>query len=158
MIRLEPAAGPADGRSVRKAELRRFLARIQSEVGLRGRVDVLLASDETLRRLNREFRRKDTATDVLSFPAADGHGEGGATAGDIAISLDTAQRQAAEQGHPFEAEIKILLLHGALHLAGHDHERNDDAMVHIEKKLRLALGLPAGLIERAAHPQRRRSE
>jgi probable rRNA maturation factor len=162
MISVEDKNNAALGKSVvapplRKTELTRFLSCAQKAVGLRGRVDVLLASDETLRRLNREFRRKDSATDVLSFPAADAPGKGNRMAGDLAISLETAARQASEHGHSLEMELKVLLLHGVLHLAGHDHERDDGAMLRLEQRMRRELGLPAGLIERAAAIKRRRS-
>jgi probable rRNA maturation factor len=115
-------------------------------------VDILLADDAALRKLNREFRHKDAATDVLSFPALANQDK---VAGDLAISLETAARQATDNGHSLEEEVKILLLHGVLHLAGHDHEPDNGDMRRLEQKLRVALGLPAGLIERAAKPRRR---
>ena len=80
-----------------RSGLARFLSEAQRAVGLAGAVDVLLADDKTLRRLNRDFRGKDKATDVLSFPAAEEFA--GEHAGDLAISLDTAARQAREHGH-----------------------------------------------------------
>jgi probable rRNA maturation factor len=115
-------------------------------VGLLGEVEVLLASDRTLRRLNRTFRGKDKATDVLSFPAAafaEGH------AGDLAISLDTAKKQAIEQGHTLRDEVRVLLLHGLLHLCGMDHETDSGEMAKREGVLRVKLRLPNGLIARA---------
>jgi probable rRNA maturation factor len=106
---------------------------------------VLLTSNEGIRAFNRKYRRKDKATDVLSFPAAE-MAEG--IAGDLVISLETALMQAEERGHTLEMEIRLLLLHGLLHLAGYDHEADDGAMRRREARLRRQLGLKAGLIER----------
>jgi probable rRNA maturation factor len=121
-------------------------------VSLTGQVDVLLTSDAGIRRLNREFRGKNKATDVLSFPTpeeiADEH------AGDLAISLDTAARQAEACGHSLEMEVKVLLLHGLLHLAGEDHETDNGEMAAREAVLREELRLPSGLIERAQRPRK----
>ena len=127
--------------------LARFLADAQSAVRLKGEVTVLLTTDAAIRKLNRQFRGKDKATDVLSFPA-DGIGAE-EIAGDLAISIPTAFKQAAEQGHPLATELKILILHGLLHLAGYDHEGDDGKMARRERKLRTRLGIPQGLIERA---------
>ncbi len=154
----EPAAREAGSESVgdaaawkalglSRAGLTRFLRTAQAAAGLKGVVDVLLADDRTLRRLNRQFRGKDKATDVLSFPSA---AEVAAEyAGDLAISLDTARRQADEHGHSLRDEVRILLLHGMLHLSGMDHETDDGAMAAREGRLRTRLGLPDGLIARA---------
>ncbi|WP_348266981.1 rRNA maturation RNase YbeY [Edaphobacter paludis] len=130
-----------------KSGLSRFFNRASEAVGLRGDVDVLLADDATLRRLNKTFRGKNKATDVLSFPAAEnpyGH------AGDLAISLDTAARQAAAFGHTLRDEVRILLLHGLLHLSGLDHEVDNGEMAARERELRRELRLPVTLIERVA--------
>lgn len=130
-----------------KSGLTRFLNRAREAVGLRGDVEVLLADDATLRNLNKTFRHKNKATDVLSFPAAEnpyGH------AGDLAISLDTAARQAAAFGHTLRDEVRILLLHGLLHLSGLDHEVDDGEMAAREAELRRELRLPVTLIERVA--------
>jgi probable rRNA maturation factor len=115
-------------------------------VGLRGEVEVLLAGDRTLRRLNREFRGKNKATDVLSFPAM--AEMAGVFAGDLAVSLETAQRQAAEHGHTLRDEVRVLLLHGLLHLSGMDHEVDSGEMAEREGLLRAKLRLPSGLIAR----------
>ena len=104
----------------------------------------LLTSDAELRRLNNTFLGHDHATDVLSFPAL----EGEESLGELAISATRAKAQAAEFGHPIEAEIEILMLHGALHLLGHDHETDKGAMRRLESRWRQKLSLPAGLIER----------
>ena len=123
-----------------------FLRDAQTAVKLRGQVTVLLTTDTAIRRLNRQFRGKNKATDVLSFPAA----APGAfkIAGDLAVSIPTARRQADERGHSLALEIKVLILHGLLHLAGYDHEIDSGQMARREKKLRARLRLPHGLIER----------
>jgi probable rRNA maturation factor len=72
----------------------------------------------------------------------------GACLGDIAISLGRARAQAREFGHTIEQEVQILMLHGVLHLMGHDHETDSGAMARAEKRWRAKLGLPNGLIER----------
>jgi len=135
--------------------LSRFLADAKAAVRLKGEVSVLLTTDKAIRRLNRDFRGKNKPTDVLSFPA-EGPMPGTAAeqiAGDLAISVDTARRQAADQGHALTCELKVLILHGLLHLAGYDHEADDGKMARRERKLRAEFGLPAGLIERAAAPK-----
>ena len=104
----------------------------------------LLTSDAELRRLNATFLSKDYPTDVLSFPAL----EGEESLGELAISAPRAKAQAAEFTHPVETEIEILMLHGVLHLLGHDHETDRGAMRRLESRWRQKLGLPAGLIER----------
>lgn len=108
---------------------------------------MLLTSDAAMQRLNRRFRGKNKATDVLSFPAGEGVKE--EIAGDLAISVPTARRQAEERGHALSTEIKVLMLHGLLHLAGYDHETDEGQMFRRERTLRAKLGLPQGLIERA---------
>jgi probable rRNA maturation factor len=141
MITIETPDSPLSARA-----LAAFLRRARLAAGLRGQVDVLLTTDSTLRRLNRDFRGKNKPTDVLSFPAppafANEH------AGDLAISLETAARQAATYNHPLAAEVKILLLHGLLHLAGFDHETDHGEMATRETLLRTELRLPNTLIER----------
>jgi probable rRNA maturation factor len=129
-----------------RSGLSRFLHVAQEAVGLKGEVEVVLAGDRTLRRLNREYRGKDKATDVLSFPALEEFA--GQHGGDLAISLDTAKRQADEFGHTLRDEVRVLLLHGLLHLSGMDHEVDGGEMAARENALRERLGLPNGLIER----------
>ncbi|MGA8937614.1 MAG: rRNA maturation RNase YbeY [Acidobacteriaceae bacterium] len=136
-----------------RAGLSRFLGTAQAAVGLVGEVDVLLAGDRTLRRLNRTYRGKDKSTDVLSFPAAEDLA--GVHAGDLAISLDTARRQAEEHGHALRDEVRVLLLHGLLHLSGMDHETDRGEMAEREGLLRARLRLPSGLIARAGGGTRR---
>ena len=129
--------------------LARFLREAQAAVRLRGQVSGLLTTDREIRRLNRQFRGKDKATDVLTFPADTLVQKTERIAGDLAISVPTARRQALEQGHSLSVEIKVLILHGLLHLAGFDHERDSGQMARREKLLRRRLRLPEGLIERA---------
>jgi probable rRNA maturation factor len=147
MIRIDhPGAG-----ALSKSGLTRFFNRARAAVGLDGDVEVLLTDDATLRRLNRSFRGKNKATDVLSFPAAENpDGYAGNYAGDLAISLDTAARQAARFGHSLRDEVRILLLHGLLHLSGLDHEADDGEMAAREGELRRELRLQVALIERSA--------
>ena len=137
-----------------KRTLARFLALAQASVKLRGEVSVLLTSDAAIRQLNRRFRHKNRATDVLSFPAdpIPGIKAGQQPAGDIAISVPTAAKQAARHGHALGVELKVLMLHGLLHLAGHDHETDTGQMAALEAKLRTRLKLPLGLIERLSDP------
>jgi len=119
-------------------------------VRLRGEVSVLLTTDRNMRRLNRQFRGKDKSTDVLSFPA-DPLVQN-QERGDLAVSVPTALRQAREQGHALAVELKVLILHGLLHLAGYDHERDNGEMEQRERVVRGRLGLPKGLIERTGGP------
>lgn len=118
---------------------------------MRGTVSVLITSSRTMRLLNTRFRGKSHATDVLSFPVSpcvEGF------AGDIAVSFDIAERNAGALGHRVTDEVRILVLHGLLHLAGYDHEGDNGHMAKREKALRRKFALPSGLIERAG-PVRR---
>jgi probable rRNA maturation factor len=148
MIQTDPAIQITFGRALRRRELTAFLGQAALAAGLKGSVSVLLTGDEEIRRLNRDFRRKDKATDVLSFPAAEIASGKVRLAGDLAISVETASRQAEGLGHPVAAELKILTLHGLLHLAGYDHETDSGEMARKESALRKRFGLSAGLIER----------
>ncbi len=136
------------------AGFRSFLMRARKAVKLRGDVQVLITSNSQMRALNRQFRGKDKTTDVLSFPAAEPPGTKSTTksklknAGDIAISFEIATRNARQLGHSTAFEIKILALHGILHLAGYDHESDNGKMARKEAQLRRELRLPDGLIER----------
>lgn len=127
--------------------LMRFIARARRAAGLRGTVNVLLTSNAEMRSLNRRFRGQDKPTDVLSFPAAPSANN--EFAGDIAISAEIASQNARDLGHAPGVEVKILTLHGILHLRGYDHERDHGQMARREQKLRRELHLPVGLIERA---------
>jgi len=153
-----PAAG------VRPRALARFARRLQSEVAGGRAFDCLITGDVELRRLNREFRGKDYATDVLSFranrsltvaaqkrDATEPRPSGsGMYLGDIAISIQRARAQGRKFGHGTEHEIRILMLHGLLHLLGMDHESDRGEMARAELRWRTKLGLRNGLIERVS--------
>ncbi len=142
--------------------LDRFVARARRAARLKGIVNVLVTSSSQMRSLNRRFRGRDKPTDVLSFPSA---GDGGVRrgrsrlraepiAGEIAISSDLASRNARLLGHAPAEEIKILTLHGLLHLAGYDHEHDKGEMAGRERALRAQFRLPTGLIERSMAAER----
>jgi probable rRNA maturation factor len=99
-------------------------------------IGVLVSDDTTIRMLNRHFRGRDEPTDVLSFPAGFEQPDGVPYLGDIAISIDTAARQAAETGGSLERELCTLLLHALVHLCGYDHERDTGEMAALEARLR----------------------
>jgi probable rRNA maturation factor len=134
--------------------LERFVLRARRAVGLRDTVNVLVTSSVELRSLNRQFRGADKATDVLSFPTApatrrqSNPRRAKGAAGDVAISADIARENASRFGHSVADEVKILTLHGILHLAGFDHERDNGEMARKESRLRLQLKLESGLTER----------
>jgi probable rRNA maturation factor len=131
--------------------LQRFVWRACRAARLKGTVNVLVTSSATVRSLNREFRGRNQATDVLSFPASPVFPVGRkspAVAGEVVISGEIAAQNAAQLGHGAAQEVKILALHGILHLAGFDHERDNSQMARKETKLRQALKLPVALIER----------
>jgi len=132
---------------IRAAGLERFLRAAQRMVGISGEVNVLLTSSAQMRRLNRNFRGQDRPTDVLSFPVVQNGGV--KLAGDVAISKEIARSNARTLGHSLQTEVKVLLLHGLLHLAGHDHETDHGQMAALEQRLRAKLKLPTGLIERS---------
>lgn len=121
------------------AALRKTAQRLLEAAGKADAVlSVSLVRDAAIRKLNREYRNKDRPTDVLSFPL------GGRLLGDVVISVQTAKRQAAEYDAPLQREIERLLIHGILHLLGHDHHRRDERarMVREERRLAAAIGMP----------------
>ncbi len=135
-----------------RTTLSRHLRSAKEAVRLKGDVSLLLTTDRGIRRLNRRYRQKDRATDVLSFPAGrDSFFGANEHAGDLAISVETAARQAQDRGHSLSTELRVLMLHGVLHLAGYDHETDQGEMAHKESRLRAKLGLQQGLIERTGH-------
>lgn len=149
MIIFETAVG-----GVSRAGLARFARKAQKMAGVSGEVEILIAGNHRLQELNRRFRRKNRPTDVLSFP--------GSVGGSIAISGAIARENARRYGHSASHELKILVLHGMLHLAGYDHETDNGRMAKMESKLREQLKLPVSLIDRAhapaaGKPGRRRS-
>lgn len=131
------------GRPIRAPGLAAWLRRVLP-ARTRGSVTIALVSDARIRALNRAFRRKDQVTDVLSFPS-----DTPGFLGDVAIGRGAAARQARSLGHSAATELRILALHGILHLLGYDHERDRGEMRRLEARLRRKGGLPAGLIERA---------
>jgi len=145
------ASLPALGRWLARAAPRRAA----------GEVTVFLTTDSRIRALNRRYRRKDRVTDVLSFPAVGKMGREPFSApgsqgkrlptplGDVVIAVGRARQQARAARHLFDTELRILALHGLLHLLGHDHETDDGEMARLERRLRHKAGLREGLIERA---------
>jgi probable rRNA maturation factor len=134
--------------------LDRFVARARRAAALKGAVNVLLTSSTEMKSLNRRFRGKDKPTDVLSFPAKPEARK--QLVGEIAISAEIASQNARALGHSPAEEVKILVLHGVLHLCGYDHECDNGQMARREKQLRAKLHLPVGLIERASTSLARR--
>ena len=158
--RLRVSVTDGQGRRVRDGGLGRWLESI-APARARGDVAVALAGDAQVRALNRRYRRKDRPTDVLSFPVASAlrrkpH-ESLATLGDIVIATGVAKRQAREAGHSEQTELRVLALHGLLHLLGYDHDGGDGRMARVEARLRRKGGLRAGLIERAGRSRPRRT-
>lgn len=131
-------------RGVRRRPLGQFLKSAAAEVVPGHAVTCLITDDRELQALNRTFRRKNEPTDVLSFPHA------GMAGGELAISLERAAEQAGAFGHAVEQELRILILHGLLHLAGMDHETDHGEMARAEARWRKRLKLPPGLVERSA--------
>jgi probable rRNA maturation factor len=163
--RLRVLVSDERGRAVAVRGLASWLSRVAPR-GARGVVSVALVSDARVRELNREYRSKDYPTDVLSFPASapprrrrdPAHRSRVSSPqppapspflGDIVIALGVAKRQSRAVGHAEGTELRILALHGLLHLLGYDHERDGGTMQRVERRLRLKGGLRESLIERA---------
>jgi probable rRNA maturation factor len=156
----------ADGRPARAPGLARWLGRV-APARAAGFVTIALVSDARMRALNRQYRKKDAPTDVLSFleeppRPARARGSGAARApknadslGDIVIATGVAARQARDHGHPLTVELRILALHGLLHLLGYDHETDNGQMAELERRLRRKGGLTQGLTERGSQVGRR---
>jgi len=134
-VEVVPRASSAPG-------LARWLSSV-APARARGTMTVALVSDRRIRTLNRAHRHKDMATDVLSFPAGEPY-----ELGDVIIAAGIARRQARKAGHPLQTEIRVLALHGLLHLLGYDHETDNGRMARLEARLRRRGGLREGLIER----------
>ncbi len=138
------------GRPVRVPGLAAWLAGVAPREAA-GEVAIALVSDARMRALNRDYRDSDYATDVLSFPADPLDVAGDLPSlGDLVIATGVARRQAKAAGHPLGVELRVLALHGLLHLLGYDHESPEDGgrMARVEARLRRKGGLAAGLIER----------
>jgi probable rRNA maturation factor len=144
-ILFDPASRQSLGRRVTQKSLREFAEELRIRVARKRSFVCLIAGDAELKRLNAQFRKKKEATDVLSFPSGSDRGP----LGEIAISADRAAAQADEFGHSVGDEIRILLLHGVLHLIGLDHEADQGQMAKTEAKWRKSFGLPTSLTERA---------
>ena len=166
--RLSVTVTDARGRPVGEAGLARWLERA-APARARGGVSIALVSDAVMRRLNAAYRGQNRVTDVLSFPA-DGErpheppvfglpaavqkgplpAARAAWLGDLAIARGVAARQARQYGHPPGVELRVLALHGLLHLLGYDHETDSGTMRRLEERLRRRARLPTGLVTRAA--------
>ena len=166
--RLRVSVTDAAGRAIRDGGLAVWLASI-APAQASGEVAIALVPDARIRGFNRQYRGKDSATDVLSFPSQ-GPAKAGShkrptrvpsgfsrtdTLGDIVIATGVARRQAKEAGHSYQTELRVLALHGLLHLLGYDHDRRDDRgrMARVETRLRRLGALHLGLIERAHRPR-----
>ena len=172
-VGIEVIVGDARGRPVRIAGLSPWLRRV-APPGARGRVSIAVVSDRRIRALNRTYRRKDSVTDVLSFPVesppqssppqrtqrtrrrkpvlasvSSASSVVESFLGEIVIARGVARRQARAAGHSELTELRVLALHGLLHLLGYDHERDAGRMRGVEERLRRKGGLRQGLIERA---------
>jgi probable rRNA maturation factor len=123
--------------------LQEFYERARRELGfVSGSVTIQFISDKSMAELNETYRNKRGPTDVLSFPANGARPSRGAEyVGDIAISPETARRNARRYSRSLPAELRILILHGMIHLAGYDHEADDGEMVRLERRLRKRLGV-----------------
>jgi len=159
--RIRVVVADANGRTIERG-LSRWLVGV-APARARGVVSIALVSDQRVRALNRQYRGIDRPTDVLSFPAdwprsarsrresaaaPGGRNSAAKFLGDIVIARGVARRQARQLGHAESTELKVLALHGLLHLLGYDHERDNGAMARLERRLRRRGGLREGLIER----------
>ena len=176
--RLEVTVTDARGRPLREESLARWLERA-APAGARGAVSIALVGDALMRRLNVAYRGENHATDVLSFPtdpppesgrrsnpasppgprsssnAVEGRGHAPAVyLGDLAIARGVASRQARRYGHSLGVELRILALHGLLHLLGYDHETDAGTMRRLEDRLRRRARLPTGLVARVGRGRR----
>jgi probable rRNA maturation factor len=155
--RLSVSVTDGAGRAVRDGGLAGWLTSIAPSRA-QGELTIALVSDARIRALNHKYRGTNEATDVLSFPVSRSAARGARSAGsesrplgDIAIATGVARRQAKAAGHSVQTELRILALHGLLHLLGYDHHdrRDNGRMARVEARLRRTGGLRAGLIERA---------
>lgn len=141
-----PVAIRKEGTKLRIGPLRNDALRLLKALGVRDELSILICDDQRIAELNAMWRQKPGPTDVLSFPMGQG------LLGDVVISVETAQLQADEAGHSLDVELRVLLVHGLLHLCGHDHHTPDEdaAMAATEAQLLAVLGINApGLVRRA---------
>jgi probable rRNA maturation factor len=134
------------GRPIECGRWARFAGEALEKIGVEEGTGATVAfvSDRTIRSLNKRFRGRDTATDVLSFPSGQEEWEAasaGRTLGDVVVSVERAAEQAAEHGLDFDGEVAQLILHGLLHLCGYDHETDRGQMNALELRLRRRLGI-----------------
>ena len=130
-----------------KQALKDFLRQLSERLGYSVPVCCLVTDDQELQKLNRDFLQHDYPTDVLSFPPLDTTEH---QPGELAISIERAEAQAAFYGHSLYDELRILILHGMLHLAGFDHARDRGEMARAERRLRAEFALPRNMIARVA--------
>ena len=130
-------------RKINAKQWREFAARALAAIGKQSDVTIVFLSDGAIRKLNKQFRSKDYATDVLSFPgqAEPFENENQSNLGEVVISVDRAAEQAKENDLTFSNEVEQLILHGLIHLSGYDHEKDDGEMNRLELKLRKKLGI-----------------
>jgi probable rRNA maturation factor len=165
--RLSVSVTDERGRPIRSGGLGRWLAGA-APARARGHVAIALVPDRVMRDLNRRYHHVDRATDVLSFRIQKMPGKArgssalralpGIFLGDIAIALGVARRQAREQGHSLQTELRVLALHGLLHLLGYDHEVDQGQMQRTEDRLRRRAGLPLGLLKRSSAAPKPKAE
>jgi probable rRNA maturation factor len=148
--RLRVFVSDGRGRTIRDGGLARWLTAV-APARLRGEVAVALVSDARVRRLNRQYRRTDAPTDVLSFAADADATTAHRDFGDIVIATGIARRQARQAGHSYNTELRVLALHGLLHLLGYDHHTTADRsrMARAEARLGRKGRLRRGLIARS---------
>lgn len=147
--RLQIAVTDGRGRAIKDDGLARWVARVAPRAA-KGEMAIAIVTDARMQALNRQYRRRNKPTDVLSFPS-----DTPGILGDLVIARGVAARQAREHGHPLATELRILALHGLLHLIGYDHDAPDDRgrMQRLEERLRRQGGLAAGLIGRTRRPR-----
>jgi probable rRNA maturation factor len=160
--RLRVLVSDGRGSAVRAGGLSRWLAAV-APARARGEVAVALVTDAHIRKLNSRYRKKNVPTDVLSFSAQSasripdpGSRTPWPVLGDIVIATGVARRQARDAGHSYQTELRVLALHGLLHLLGYDHDTKIDRgrMARLEARLRRSGGLSVGLIERSDRRRR----
>jgi probable rRNA maturation factor len=126
---------------VRPTAIRRFAERLLHAVGeSRSELGVELVGDRRMRRLNRQYRGRDSSTDVLAFSIREAPGPVSLLLGDVVISIPTVYRQALEHRHSPDDEFAVLLIHGILHLCGYDHERGDKEAQRMRRQERRLFG------------------
>ncbi len=125
---------------VDQPHLARLAQAILSSVGeASAALSLVLIGDRSMRRLNRQYRKKDRTTDVLAFSMREGPGPSSSLIGDVVISVPTAMRQAGRMGRSLDEELSTLLVHGILHLCGYDHERSEREAQRMQRKERWVL-------------------